>query len=170
MRSDFCHWICHANVYLNFLKERVPSTTTVRELKELFEKKYPAFYPERQAFFLDKRSPAMPNNDCLATHGMTNECQLLFHDLGTGFKILTFMFPASIFRLWNTVYIPVECGNVRAINNWLNIKRKKKIYSKSFHILMRRESEFTMCLPPLTMSLHAMIFFFVEIKSRFAQF
>ena len=28
--------------------ERVPSTTTVRELKELFEKKYPAFYPERQ--------------------------------------------------------------------------------------------------------------------------
>ena len=64
----------------------MPSTTTVRELKELFEKKYPAFYPERQAFFLDKRSPAMPNNDCLATHGMTNECQLLFHDLGIGFE------------------------------------------------------------------------------------
>jgi len=71
--------------------ERVPSTTTVRELKELFEKKYPAFYPERQAFFLDKRSPAMPNNDCLATHGMTNECQLLFHDLGAQ-------------SAWNTVF------------------------------------------------------------------
>ena len=63
----------------------------MRELKELFEKKYPAFYPERQAFFLDKRSPAMPNNDCLATHGMTNECQLLFHDLGFGFNLFLFL-------------------------------------------------------------------------------
>ena len=65
----------------------------MRELKELFEKKYPAFYPERQAFFLDKRSPAMPNNDCLATHGMTNECQLLFHDLGFGFLSLIYFIP-----------------------------------------------------------------------------
>ena len=37
--------------------ERVPSTTTIRELKELFERKFPAYYPERQAFFLDRRTP-----------------------------------------------------------------------------------------------------------------
>mgnify|MGYP000555384959 CR=1 FL=1 len=37
--------------------KRVPTTTTVGELKKLFEKEYPSFYPERQAFFLDKKSP-----------------------------------------------------------------------------------------------------------------
>ena len=74
--------------------KRVPTTTTVGELKKLFEKEYPSFYPERQAFFLDKTKPgllfdqkslqlagkkgqlkffyALSNCDCLATHGLTN--------------------------------------------------------------------------------------------------
>lgn len=39
--------------------KRVPTTTTVGELKKLFEKEYPSFYPERQAFFLDKKSPGI---------------------------------------------------------------------------------------------------------------
>jgi len=62
--------------------KRVPTTTSVGELKKLFEKEYPSFYPERQAFFIDKKSPALSNSDCLATHGLTNECELFFHDLG----------------------------------------------------------------------------------------
>ena len=39
--------------------KRVPTTTTVGELKKLFEKEYPSFYPERQAFFLDKTKPGL---------------------------------------------------------------------------------------------------------------
>ena len=110
------------------LKERVPSTTTVRELKELFEKKYPAFYPERQAFFLDKRSPAMPNNDCLATHGMTNECQLLFHDLGFGFNLFLFLeenpvnilydFPEFLPIIWRLKFDPVKHTMIFLSRNW----------------------------------------------------
>ena len=61
--------------------------TLVRDLKKLFEKEYPSYYPERQAFFLDKTSPALANSECLASHGLTNECELFFHDLGAQRKV-----------------------------------------------------------------------------------
>ena len=90
-RENVCTWwvsVKFAKFPKDFSIERVPSTTTVRELKELFEKKYPAFYPERQAFFLDKtRSAELSNSDTLAAQGLTNECQLLFHDLGSASEL-----------------------------------------------------------------------------------
>ncbi|CBY40958.1 unnamed protein product, partial [Oikopleura dioica] len=61
---------------------RVPTTTTTRELKKLFEREFPAFYVERQSFHLDKKAKALPNKDCLSSHGLTNECLLYFKDLG----------------------------------------------------------------------------------------
>ncbi|CAG5110016.1 Oidioi.mRNA.OKI2018_I69.chr2.g4469.t1.cds [Oikopleura dioica] len=61
---------------------RVPTTTTTRELKKLFEREFPTIYVERQSFHLDKKSKALPNKDCLSSHGLTNECVLYFKDLG----------------------------------------------------------------------------------------
>lgn len=62
--------------------ERVPSLTKISDLKDIFEKKFPNYYPSRQSFRLDKRSKILKDSDTLASLNLTNECTLYFDDLG----------------------------------------------------------------------------------------
>ena len=64
--------------------ERVPSLTKISELKDIFEKKFPNYYPSRQSFRLEKSSKSkfLKDSDTLASLNLTNECTLYFDDLG----------------------------------------------------------------------------------------
>lgn len=63
--------------------ERVPSSTSIAELKDMFEKKFQNYYPSRQSFRMDKRSNILRDSDTLVNLNLSNECTLYFDDLGS---------------------------------------------------------------------------------------
>ena len=70
--------------------ERVPSTTAIAELKDMFERKYTNYYPSRQSFSIrdpsqDKKGCVqyLSDSDTLVGLNLTNECTIYFEDLGS---------------------------------------------------------------------------------------
>lgn len=89
--------------------ERVPSSTKISELKDMFERKFPNYYPSRQSFRLDKRSNILKDSDTLVNLNLTNECTLYFDDLGSqiGWRtvFLAQYFPPII--IWLIFYLNI---------------------------------------------------------------
>ncbi|CAK8689173.1 very-long-chain enoyl-CoA reductase-like [Clavelina lepadiformis] len=63
--------------------QRLSSATTVRDIKELFHKQNPKFYPSRQSYRLEPRSKSLKDSDTLGSLDLSSDGVLYFKDLGT---------------------------------------------------------------------------------------
>ena len=64
--------------------ENVKTTATISDIKTLFSKKYPKFYPSRQSFRVEAKGKSLKDNDKLKDiQFVGGGSTLLFKDLGT---------------------------------------------------------------------------------------
>uniref|UniRef100_H2ZM98 Trans-2,3-enoyl-CoA reductase-like n=1 Tax=Ciona savignyi TaxID=51511 RepID=H2ZM98_CIOSA len=65
------------------LLERVPTSASIEVVKELFNKKFPKYYPSRQSLRVEPRGKSLKDSDLLSKCSLGKDNTLYFKDLGT---------------------------------------------------------------------------------------